>query len=250
VPRHLYLPGPLRGVFNVQALGGAPEIILCEALLDALLTAAVPIGPGPAPRRPPSIAPPPASAVEATPASSLPPLPHETLTLMEPTLSLAADPASIANTGDVTPLPEAASPTAPPGPNVDDLGVTLGDREYRVRGLGRNLSYDSLKVTLRVARGGRLYLDTLDLYAARQRAGFVRQAAEELELAPEILKGDLATLLITCEQRQDQLIRAALTPTPKTIELTDAERTAALELLTRRQRTCGTVWAPVSGAAW
>jgi DNA primase len=36
VPRHLYLPGPLRGVFNVSALGGAPEVILCEALLDAL----------------------------------------------------------------------------------------------------------------------------------------------------------------------------------------------------------------------
>ncbi len=36
VPRHLYLPGPLRGVFNVQALAGAPEVILCEALLDAL----------------------------------------------------------------------------------------------------------------------------------------------------------------------------------------------------------------------
>ena len=35
-PRHLYLPGPLRGVFNVQALADAPELILCEALLDAL----------------------------------------------------------------------------------------------------------------------------------------------------------------------------------------------------------------------
>jgi hypothetical protein len=36
VPRHLYLPGPLRGVFNVAALAGAAELILCEALLDAL----------------------------------------------------------------------------------------------------------------------------------------------------------------------------------------------------------------------
>src|SRR5207249_3399840 len=143
-----------------------------------------------------------------------------------------ADDASTVNTGGIAPAPEAPSTAAPPGPGADDLSVTLGDREYRVRGLGRNLSYDSLKVTLRVARGARLYLDTLDLYAARQRAGFVRQAAEELELAPEVLKGDLATLLLTCEQRQDQRIRAVLTPTPKTIELTDAERAAALELLT------------------
>lgn len=34
-PKHLYLPGPHRGVWNVQALA-QPEIILCEALLDAL----------------------------------------------------------------------------------------------------------------------------------------------------------------------------------------------------------------------
>jgi len=33
---HLYLPGPHRGVFNVQALTASKEIILCEALIDAL----------------------------------------------------------------------------------------------------------------------------------------------------------------------------------------------------------------------
>ncbi len=312
-PRHLYLPGPLRGVFNVQALAGVRELILCEALLDALtfwaagyrhvtasygvegftaehlaalqrlgitrvviaydadeagdraaeilahelaphgiacarlvfprgldanayaltvaslveafgtlLADAVPIGPSPAPRRLRSIVPAPSSDAEAPPATS----PPENLVAMEPALSLVAD------AGDVAPAPEASSAPAPPGPSADDVGVTLDDRDYRVRGLGRNLSYDSLKVTLRVARGARLYLDTLDFYAARQRAGFVKQAAEELELAPEVLKGDLATLLLTCEQRQDQLIREALTPRPKTVELTDAEHTAALELLT------------------
>ncbi|WP_426107481.1 CHC2 zinc finger domain-containing protein, partial [Massilia sp. TSP1-1-2] len=35
-PRHLYLPGPHKGVWNAQALGGSDEIILCEALIDAL----------------------------------------------------------------------------------------------------------------------------------------------------------------------------------------------------------------------
>jgi DNA primase len=33
---HLYLPGPHRGLFNVQALTASKEIILCEALIDAL----------------------------------------------------------------------------------------------------------------------------------------------------------------------------------------------------------------------
>jgi hypothetical protein len=35
-PLHLYLPGPHRGVWNVEALAASREIILCEALLDAL----------------------------------------------------------------------------------------------------------------------------------------------------------------------------------------------------------------------
>jgi DNA primase len=36
VPRHLYLPGAQRGVFNRAGLAGAEEAILCEALIDAL----------------------------------------------------------------------------------------------------------------------------------------------------------------------------------------------------------------------
>ena len=35
-PVHLYLPGPHRGVWNEQALEVSKEIILCEALIDAL----------------------------------------------------------------------------------------------------------------------------------------------------------------------------------------------------------------------
>jgi len=36
IPRHLYLPGEHEGVWNEQALAEAKEVILCEALLDAL----------------------------------------------------------------------------------------------------------------------------------------------------------------------------------------------------------------------
>jgi DNA primase catalytic core len=35
-PKHLYLPGPHRGIWNVEALQASREIILCEALIDAL----------------------------------------------------------------------------------------------------------------------------------------------------------------------------------------------------------------------
>ncbi len=35
-PKHLYLPGPHRGVWNLANLTGQSEILLCEALIDAL----------------------------------------------------------------------------------------------------------------------------------------------------------------------------------------------------------------------
>jgi DNA primase catalytic core len=35
-PLHLYLPGPHRGVWNSQALAASREVILCEALIDAM----------------------------------------------------------------------------------------------------------------------------------------------------------------------------------------------------------------------
>ncbi len=35
-PKHLYLPGPHKGIWNVSALQASKEIILCESLIDAL----------------------------------------------------------------------------------------------------------------------------------------------------------------------------------------------------------------------
>jgi DNA primase len=35
-PKHLYLPGPHRGVWNMAAFKASKEVILCEALIDAL----------------------------------------------------------------------------------------------------------------------------------------------------------------------------------------------------------------------
>src|SRR4029453_568420 len=35
-PLHLYLPGPNRGVWNAASFAATKEIILCEALIDAL----------------------------------------------------------------------------------------------------------------------------------------------------------------------------------------------------------------------
>jgi DNA primase len=35
-PKHLYLPGPHRGVFNISAFAEGSELIVCESLIDAL----------------------------------------------------------------------------------------------------------------------------------------------------------------------------------------------------------------------
>ncbi len=89
--------------------------------------------------------------------------------------SLAADP-----------LPAPLSSSSPPVAEVvgeDDVRFARGPRSYRVRGLARCLSAESLKVTLRLSSGERLHLDTLDLYQARLRASFAKAAAVELGVA-------------------------------------------------------------------
>lgn len=114
----------------------------------------------------------------------------------------------------------------------DDIRLTRGPRQYRVRGLARNLSAEVLKVTLRLSAGEHLHLDTLDLYQARQRAAFVKAAALELGVAEPVIAGDLAALVIALEPLQEQAIRGALQPdVSNETPLTEAEEAAGLALL-------------------
>jgi DNA primase len=72
-----------------------------------------------------------------------------------------------------------------------EVVIRLGDRRWRVRGLARNLSYETLKVNLLVAGGEHFHVDSLELYSSRQRGSFVKQAAAELQVKSEILSKDL-----------------------------------------------------------
>jgi DNA primase len=142
----------------------------------------------------------------------------------------------------------AASPPASPwpagpaaGPAValegDELRVGIDERRWRVRGLAKVTSFEVLRVNVLVAvddarRGHVFHVDTLDLYSARARGVFCRQAADELGLAEELLRRDLGRVLMVCEERAEEAIRAAQQPAQPQVELTDAEREAALELLT------------------
>ena len=109
------------------------------------------------------------------------------------------------------PLASPAEPTAQVhGP--DDIRFARSGRAYRVRGLARALSAESLKVTLRVSAGDRLYLDTLDLYQARGRQAFAKGAAIELGVSEEVLHADLSALVLALEPLQEAAIRGALAP--------------------------------------
>ena len=307
-PKHLYLPGPHRGVWNESALTADSEIILCEALIDAMtfwcaghrnvtaaygiegitpdhlaafkrhgtkrvliaydrdeagdraaekvsrelmaqgldcyriqfpkgmdaneyalklkpadkslgivIRKAVWLGKGPPPRESPgqhieqvetlvpSVAPAPAVNTEATSTASAP---------------------------NESPEPLAASaPSTVPDALSDEFVMSFGDRRYRVRGLSKNLSYETLKINLHIACGDAYYIDTFDLYSARARHLYIVNAAKDLGVREETVKTDLGRLLLKLEALQQMRIEAALKVEPAVPSMTEAEREQALDLL-------------------
>ena len=118
----------------------------------------------------------------------------------------------------------------------EDILMRQGEREYRIRGLQKNLSAELLRVNIRVmatdARGEMgLHVDTLDLNVSRPRMAFVKQAAEELGLKEEVIRRDLGRVLMKLEELRDEQIKEALQPKEKAVTLTDEERAEAMALL-------------------
>jgi DNA primase len=110
-------------------------------------------------------------------------------------------------------------------------------REYRVGGLEKTLGTDALKVVLRLRVGeaspgrslgeGRFHLDGIDLARDADRRRFVERAAEETALHPDLLRRDVARLLLAVEQAQAELARPAEEAAPAVV-LSEAERVEAL----------------------
>ena len=131
-----------------------------------------------------------------------------------------------------TPLPAAPSALPEAAVGEHEIVVTLGERRYRVRGLPRNLAYDVLKVNVLASQGDAFHVDTFDLYNARARHSYIVQAALELRVAEDIVKGDLGRVLLKLEALQDSQMQAALTPKePQAVTMDAADRAAALTLL-------------------
>jgi hypothetical protein len=128
-------------------------------------------------------------------------------------------------------MPPAPTNDAPVQINGDEIVMTFGDRRYRVRGLAKNLSFDALKVNIMAAREEGFHVDTIEMYSARQRALFIKQAAEEMNVKEDVVKRDFGKLLLKLEELQDEAVRKTLAPKEQTVTLSDEEQKAALELL-------------------
>jgi DNA primase len=114
---------------------------------------------------------------------------------------------------------------------LEGVIIKLENRQWRIRGLEKNMSYEILRVNVRVSKEGHYYLDTLDLYSARHRAAFIKQAAEELEETEEAIKKDLGKVLLKLEELQDEQIKQTLAPKKKEIVMSEKEKQEALALL-------------------
>ena len=146
----------------------------------------------------------------------------------------------------------AAELPAAPEPELagDDLVFHFGDRRWRVRGFSKNTGSEQLRVNLHVSRpGGAFHVDTVELYSARQRAVFTKQASDELGVEERVVKRELGAVLLKLEERQEAEKKAAEGQKQRP-EMTDVERQDALELLRDPQlferlladfRRCGVV---------
>lgn len=114
----------------------------------------------------------------------------------------------------------------------EDVMVTIDDRFYRIKGLFDNNASSKLKINVLISRGEHIYVDTLDIYNARQRTRFEHEAAEELLVQEASLKHDLGRLILEMEtlktsQKEEEDKGALLS----SITITETERAVALDFL-------------------
>ena len=154
-------------------------------------------------------------------------------------------PSSAAEPEHAEPLPAQRMPATaravPVNVKSNEVTLTLGDgkdaRRWRVRGLQKNLAVDVLRINLMVACSPstgsgctEFHVDTLDLYAAKQRQHYLLQAAAETGIEERVLRADLGRVLLALEQLQDETITQALQPEPLP-GMEEVARSAALALL-------------------
>lgn len=109
---------------------------------------------------------------------------------------------------------------------------SAGDRFYKIVGLEKNNSPDSLKVYIKVSKEARFYPDNnIDLNSAKDRRGFIKNAAEELELEEEIIKKDIALILTELEKLHSDYLQSLVKNSATEFVMSAAAREDGLGLL-------------------
>jgi DNA primase catalytic core len=164
-----------------------------------------------------------------------PPAQEGVFSLAVESCSVSSQPAPVALPPSVQGSPILELPTVMKPNGV--IEITLRDRLYTVRSLAKNTSHDAMRVTLTVSatnlRGevGE-HTDTLDFYTAQRRAAFSKQAAQELGVREDLIHQELGRVRLKLETLRDEQIEKALQPEQvEAVEMTAAEKSAALELL-------------------
>jgi hypothetical protein len=169
---------------------------------------------------------------EPSPVAAAPPKPpaESTLVKEQPVHAAAKEEEKPAPLPAPAPSSSLAAPSvAPAKPEAPEEGPASGDeanftfgcephgppRQWRVRGIGKNLSFETLRVQLRVMHANSYHLDTLDLCNAKHRQSFLAQAHGETGLAADVLKRDLGQVLLKVEELQEQHIRKTVEPERK-----------------------------------
>ncbi|MGA2307550.1 MAG: CHC2 zinc finger domain-containing protein [Acidimicrobiales bacterium] len=120
-----------------------------------------------------------------------------------------------------------AAPLATPAAH-DELILDMGPRRWRVRHIPKNPSPGSLRVNVMVSLGERFHVDTVDLYSAKARTGFVEAGAAELRCEHDTLKAELGQVLLATEDTQAAVAVPEASGVPP---MSAADREDALALL-------------------
>jgi len=209
--RHLYLPGPLKGVFNAQAAKGSREVILVEGILDCVSLCQ-------------------AGFQNAIPLYGVQGLTEDHLALFSSCgvkriyLALDNDQAGKEATEKLADrlssqglecfsitwpegakdanefflqhgpaefkalLKEAVPVGKPPkAASEDNESFSLGALSLRLKPIFA--SGGKLRVNLRVSSNGKMHLDTIDLYSSRARKSFFKEVEKKFLLSGEAAEG-------------------------------------------------------------
>jgi DNA primase len=135
------------------------------------------------------------------------------------------------------PMPLAVPAEASVESDGDEVRVTaVSGRVYRVLGLDKCTTRGRMQVNVKVsgsnARGEYCcHGDTLDMELSRQRAMFVKQAAQELAVKEDAIHREVGQLWTALGDLQRDMLRKALAPAEEKSIMTVEEQAAAMALL-------------------